>query len=189
MVNRKYISIYSLLFFCGSLLWSVSSASAKECTPVVYAFRHAEDSQTNLTEVGLKHADLYQFMVNSFGSAHNYCPVAFVYSMYQTNPDGSPGTNNPYQTAAPLAILSCYNSPFVSSQYLATCPFFPRTSLENGGKLYEYLGVKGAPPTTERSATGDQLRKELIKMATSALPLLVQSGFKCSWPGYRWQGS
>jgi hypothetical protein len=79
----------------------------KHVTPVVYAFRHAEDFKTNLTLVGRQHADLYPAMVDSFGAARNYCPVGFVYSMYETNPDGSPGTNNPFQTAQPLADSAC----------------------------------------------------------------------------------
>ena len=112
VVTTKYLPIYSLLFFLGSLLWFVSSASAQSCTPVVYAFRHAEDSGRNLTLVGRQHASLYPSMVAGFGSSHSYCPVGFVYSMYEFNADGSPGTNNPFQTAQPLAAFVCGDAAF-----------------------------------------------------------------------------
>ena len=107
LVTKKYTLIFSLLFFCGSLLSFISSAAAQPCTPVVYAFRHAEDFGRNLTLVGRQHADLYTAMVDGFGAAQNYCPVGYVYSMYYTNPDGSGGTNNPFQTAQPLANSAC----------------------------------------------------------------------------------
>jgi hypothetical protein len=64
IVTRKYTLIYSLLFFCGSLLSFISSASAQACTPVVYAFRHAEDLEApgnGLTLVGQQHAFLYPY--------------------------------------------------------------------------------------------------------------------------------
>lgn len=174
-LKTKYILTYSLLFFCGSLLCSISGASAQSCTPVVYAFRHAEDFGTNLTVVGRQHADLYTAMVNVFGAAHTYCPVGYVYSMYSTNPDGFGGTNNPYQTSQPLVTEACYNSilPDINSEDLAACfSISPRTSLENGGKLYEYLGAKsseqGRPPAGV-SATGAELRAELTGRAGRGL--------------------
>ncbi len=181
ILTRKYTLIYSLLFFCGSLLSfiSISSARAQEpCTPVVYAFRHAEDLKTesNLTPVGRQHADLYPSMEVSFGPAHNYCPVAYVYSTYQTNPGGGAGTNNPYETAQPLAIAACYNFPDVSSQSLAVCNFFPRTALENGEKLYEYLGLKNTEqgtPAAGVSATSTQFHDELISRAKSGLSTAI----------------
>ena len=175
-MTRTYNLTYLLLFLCGSLLSFISSARAQACTPVVYAFRHAEDADRDLTEVGRQHADLYPAMVESFGAAHNYCPVAYVYSMYETNPDRGAGTNNPFQTAQPLAIAACYNFADVSSESLAQCNFFPRTSLENGGKLYEYLGAKPSEqgrPTAGVSATGPQLLEELISRADSGLSTAI----------------
>ena len=171
-MTTKYLPIYSLLFFLGSLLWFVSSASAQSCTPVVYAFRHAEDSGRNLTLVGRQHASLYPSMVAGFGSSHSYCPVGFVYSMYEFNADGSPGTNNPFQTAQPLAAFVCGDAAFSAGlDPYTTCvgsASEPRTSLASvngGGNLYEYLGIEGAPRTTELSASGSQLRDELLQHA------------------------
>ena len=169
----KTTLIYLLLFFCGSLLSFISITPAQACTPVVYAFRHAEDlekPENGLTLAGQQHAFLYPAMVADFGAANDYCPVAFVYSTYDINPDKGQGTHNPYETARPLAIAACYNFPNVSSQSLATCNFFPHTSLENGGKLYEYLGAdkpeQGTPPAGV-SATGPQLLKELVGRAVT----------------------
>lgn len=166
MVTRKYTLIFALLLLCGNLLSSISSANAA-CTPVVYAFRHAEDYKTNLTLVGQRHADLYIDMLGSgpggFGPAHNYCTVGYVYAMYNQNPDGSPGTNNPLETAQPAAIAAC--------SALGSCTRSePRVALAAGQYLYEYLGVPGAPPVCTNcppSATGPELRAELASNASS----------------------
>jgi hypothetical protein len=164
MVTRKYILIYLLLFFCGSLLSFISSASAQTpCTPIVYAFRHAEDLGRNLTELGQRHADLYIEMLGAggFGPPHNYCPVGYVYSTYNINPDGMPGTNNPLETAQPVAIAAC--------TALGSCTGSePRVRTALGKYLYEYLGVEGAPKACKRcpvSAEGSDLRAELIANA------------------------
>jgi len=165
ILTRKYSLIYSLLFFCGSLLSFISSARAQACTPVVYAFRHAEDYGTNLTLVGQRHANLYIEMLGSgpgrFGAAENYCPVGYVYSMYNMNPNGSAGTNNPLETAQPVAIAAC--------TALGSCTGSePRVALAVGKYLYEYLGAPGAPPTCKNcpvSATGPELQAELASNA------------------------
>jgi hypothetical protein len=176
----KNALIYSLVCLCGSLLAFISSLPAQACTPVVYAFRHAEDLEApsnGLTLVGQQHAFLYPAMVADFGAANDYCPVAFVYSTYDINPDKGQGTNNPYETARPLAVAACYNFPNVSSQSLATCNFFPRTALENGGKLYEYLGASKSEqgtPLAGISATGPQLLNELIdKVQTGGVSVAI----------------
>jgi hypothetical protein len=165
MVTRKYILIYLLIFFCGSLLSFISSASAQTpCTPVVYAFRHAEDLGRNLTELGQRHADLYIEMLGAggFGSAHNYCPVGYVYSTYNINPDGTLGTNNPLETAQPVAIAAC--------TALGSCTGSePRMRTALGKYLYEYLGAERAPKTCKKcpaSAEGSDLRAELIADAS-----------------------
>lgn len=172
-MTRKYILIYSLLYFCASLLVFTSSASAQTaCTPVVYAFRHAEDSGRNLTLVGRQHASLYPAMVAGFGTSHDYCPVGYVYSMYEMNPDGSAGTNNPFQTAQPLAAFICGEAAFFAGlDPYTTClgsasePHTALASANGGGNLYEYLAIEGAPRTTQPSATGSQLRDELVQHA------------------------
>lgn len=107
ITKMRNIRLWSLVLFCGFFLFT--SSIRAQCTPVVYAFRHAEDVAigTALTRVGVQHADLYPLMVGKFDDAHNYCPVEWVYSMYDINPDGSPGTTNPFQTAEPLAFDAC----------------------------------------------------------------------------------
>ena len=153
-------------------MFTLSASAETPCTPVVYAFRHAEDLKdafpTGLTTVGRQHADVYPSMVYSFGLAHNYCPVGYVYSTYNYKENGDPGTNNPLQTAEPLAIAAC----FISFNPVSTCGAFggvsgsePRMALVNGGQLYEFLGFPEAPKTTKMSATGTQLRAELIANA------------------------
>jgi hypothetical protein len=166
----KNALIYSLVAFC-SMLALVSRAEA-QCTPVVYAFRHAEDSGANLTLVGRQHAALYPAMVASFGAAHNYCPVGNVYSMYEINPDGAAGTNNPFQTAQPLAAFVCGTAafsagldPYTTCVGAASEPLTALAPVNGGGNLYEYLSIEGAPQTKEVSATGPQLRDELLQHA------------------------
>jgi|SRR5215469_13307100 len=122
MVTRKYTPIYSLLCFGGSLLSFISSARA-QCTPVVYAFRHAEDfasdhpvtpfpclpdspiqCNTALTPVGVKHAELYRDeMIPKFEETQHYCPVGKVLAISPIKPGNVAGTTNPYFTGDPLS--------------------------------------------------------------------------------------
>lgn len=114
IVTRKYTLIYSLLFFCGSLLSFISNANA--CTPVVYAFRHAEDLNgppTQLTPVGMEHANLYIEMITAFELTQNYCPVKFIYSVNPVKPGGEAGTTNPYFTARPFANIVMNLNPII----------------------------------------------------------------------------
>lgn len=161
-----------------SLLFSSMAAAA--CTPVVYAFRHAEDLKTGtgLRPVGVEHADRYDEMLEHFTSDTNYCPVGFVYAMYNKNPNGSPGTENPFQTAEPLAFRACYiyalaqgvlNPDIACSGSPEFSAALPRMQLENGAKLYEYLGTTGAEQKAGNSATKDQLRAELLRNASLGL--------------------
>ncbi len=137
-MTRKYILICSLLCFCGSLLSFISSAGAQgDCTPVVYAFRHAEDVDyevmpfpclpgspiqctTALTPLGMKHADLYRDeMIPNFETAQDYCAVEYVLSVSPIIPDnpgggGHGGTTNPFFTAKPLAIEVMDSDPIVT---------------------------------------------------------------------------
>ena len=183
-MNLKTTLVYCLSILAGllSLISCVNAAAASsDCTPVVYAFRHAEDEGQHLTPVGDRHAALYPGMVDGFGTSHNYCPVGFVYSMYDTNPDGNPGTYNPYETAEPLALRSCYLywlALFNNEEISFTGTFNPDTicngaggegftttpsmGLANGAKLYEFLGTKAGLTTKMPTATGPQLVKELL---------------------------
>jgi hypothetical protein len=126
--------IYLLLSLCGSLLFSLSTASAQACTAVIYVFRHAEDQKepvknpypclpgssvqcsTILTPVGMKHADLYRDeMIPNFTTAQDYCPVGFVFSVNPILPNGHDGgTTNPYFTGNPLAENVTGDPPIVT---------------------------------------------------------------------------
>jgi hypothetical protein len=120
MMNIKDTSIYFLSLVVGLFVFS-PSASYAACTPVVYAFRHAEDESksvapfpclpgstvnctTALTKVGKEHADLYNEMITNFEMIHDYCAVKYVYSVNPILPGGfAGGTTNPFETARPLA--------------------------------------------------------------------------------------
>jgi hypothetical protein len=168
-VTRTHTLIYSLVIFC--ILSSFASRSAA-CTPVVYAFRHAEDLSSDIYPTGLKpvgrqHADLYPAMVDAFGAAHDYCPVGLVYSVYNINPGPppAPGTNNPLQTAEPLAIAACGN---LAKTPVAPCSglgFQPRTGLLSGEKLSEYLGLEECAAEDAHSDIGSKFKGEMAHAA------------------------
>jgi hypothetical protein len=118
-VDLEGLSV-SCLSLLACLFLLASSAASSECTPAVYAFRHAEDSKeevkpfpclpgssvkctTSLTDVGKEHADLYVEMITSLEAKEELCPVKAVYSVNPINPDGHGGTTNPFFTAKPLA--------------------------------------------------------------------------------------
>ena len=166
--NIKTTLFYFLIGFVSISLFFSSTAAAALCTPVVYAFRHAEDQDRDLTKVGDRHANLFPSMLWSFGAAHDYCPVGYVYSMYNIRADGHPGTNNPLQTAEPLANVACYTRAIYFNdspdKQCSGSGFEPSMALLNGRNLYEHLGAT----TVEKNAngaTGPQLLEELIKRA------------------------
>jgi hypothetical protein len=110
----KTPSLYLLISL--SLFLSISSAAGAACTPVVYAFRHAEDVNgppPSLTPVGMEHANLYIEMVASFELTQNYCPVKLVYSVNPIKPGGESGTTNPFFTARPLANILMNLDPII----------------------------------------------------------------------------
>jgi hypothetical protein len=131
IVNIKDILLCSLVSFC-SLFLSILNASAQSaCTPVVYAFRHAEDvsgtapasdcfpgstvkCSTALKPTGMTHANLYVEMITSFENLKNYCPVATVYSVNPVLPAGNGGTNNPFYTGRPLANVVMNADPIIT---------------------------------------------------------------------------
>src|SRR5215469_9820954 len=93
-----------------------SQTAPPPCTPVVYAFRHAEDVNgppTALTPIGTEHANLYIEMITNLEVTQNYCPVGTVYAVNPTKPDGSVGTTNPYFTARPLANIMMNKEPII----------------------------------------------------------------------------
>ncbi len=112
MKNRSLDFLISFV----SLFLFISSAADAACTPVVYAFRHAEDVNgppPSLTPVGMEHANLYIEMVASFELTQNYCPVKFVYSVDPIKPGGESGTTNPFFTARPLANILMNLDPII----------------------------------------------------------------------------
>lgn len=119
-MNRATRPGYPLAAFC--LLAFVAepalaqSTTTVTCTPMVYAFRHAEDSDAmtypnTLTPTGLRHADLYVSMLDGINASlginaspgSNHCPVTKVYAINLKMANGDGNTNNPYLTAKPLA--------------------------------------------------------------------------------------
>ena len=164
-MNMRRVLSSSLVSLCSLFLVASSVYPQPACTPVVYAFRHAEDLGAHLTELGDRHADLYIEMLGAggFGSVHNYCPVGYVYSTYNVNPDGTPGTNNPLETAQPVAIAAC------TAQGSCTGGE-PRMRTVLGKYLYEYLGAEGSAKPCRKcpvSAQGSELHSELITNANS----------------------
>jgi len=131
IVTRKYTLTYSVVSFCSLLLFASSVSAQTPCTPVVYAFRHAEDASgtppesdcfpgstvkcfTALKATGKAHANLYVEMITSFEHLKNYCPVATVYSVDPVLPTGNGGTNNPFHTARPLANVVMNADPIIT---------------------------------------------------------------------------
>ena len=127
------ILLCSLVLFCSLFLFISSANAQTACTPVVYAFRHAEDvssdvvvspyacfpgssvlCSTKLKPTGTEHANLYVEMITRFENLKNYCPVATVYSVNPVLPTGGGGTNNPFYTARPLANTVMNADPIIT---------------------------------------------------------------------------
>lgn len=124
--NRALALCLAVLIGLPSL---VSMAFA--CTPVVYAFRHAEDSSqpvppfpclrgsdvmctTSLTPVGKMHAKHYLEMTTNLTTREDFCPVRVVYAVNPINPDGNGGTTNPFATGDPLSLAVADRDPYVT---------------------------------------------------------------------------
>jgi len=118
-VNLKSISV-SCVAVLAVLFMFAPSVPGAECTPVVYAFRHAEDFDTRqpeqpclpgssvkcttkLTPIGMEHANLYLEMISNLENKENFCRLAAVYAVNPILPNGDGGTTNPYFTGDPLA--------------------------------------------------------------------------------------
>jgi hypothetical protein len=154
IVTRKHTLIYSLVIFCSLSSLASPSASYATCTPVVYAFRHAEDKDVDLQPLGYIHAQLYIGMVTRFQIDNDYCPVRFVYSMYYLTKDGDPGTNNPYETAQPLAATT-----------------FAEPLVEIGENEYLDEHFESTPGNVR--ATKDELRSVLAGEAKSGASIAI----------------
>ncbi len=164
MSNVKASNRALILF--GFLALFASGAFA-QCTPVVYAFRHAEDTnppnppgpQFTLTPSGDAHAKLYPAMVTQFGSNNGFCAVAKVYATTKAQKVGSCGTQctsatNAYDTAVPLAASVGQSAPITKI---------------GSFELYEFVGNGDPTPTTPKydTATAKALREELLATANS----------------------
>jgi hypothetical protein len=131
VLNIRNVLSSSIVSFCSLLLLTSSATAQTPCTPVVYAFRHAEDESTavppyacfpgssvhcttKLKPTGTEHANLYVEMITSFEGIKNYCPVATVYSVNPVLPTGGGGTNNPFYTARPLANTVMNADPIIT---------------------------------------------------------------------------
>jgi hypothetical protein len=94
--------LLSISFFALGISFS-NAAQAQSCTSTIYLFRHAEDKNgfpSMLTSVGDTHAKLYPMMINQLQTTFGLCAVQRVFAMWDRN---KKGTDNPYDTALPLA--------------------------------------------------------------------------------------
>ena len=175
------------LILFGSLVLFASSASGQGCTPVVYAFRHAEDTNPPgahppagtvpifaLTPTGVAHAKLYPAMIRDFEAAKKFCQVAKVYAATTAGKESPCGSEcasatNAFDTATPLA-----------KEVMPSVPPIPITTvvtdvgekqlyeyLGNGNKapqLYEYVKNPNPDPAYDTD-TAKALRRELLATA------------------------
>ena len=135
------------LVLCGFLALFASSAWGEDCTPVVYAFRHAEDSTAfALNPVGRRHAALYPAMISAFQATFSpkLCAVAKVYAVTiadkkNCEKDCKSATNS-FFTAQPLAT---------DRMGAGAVPITTVVSVDDPSKqleLYEYVGNGNTPP-------------------------------------------
>jgi hypothetical protein len=139
----------------GSLVFFASGALADcTCTPVVYAFRHAEDTNPpqkgapkpplfHLTPSGEAHANLYVTMLPDIEEAKNFCAVTKVYAATTADkPDGSKSATNAFFTGKPLA-----NEVMSGADPIITVKVKDKKGNLVDGQLYEYLDNWINPPS------------------------------------------
>jgi hypothetical protein len=171
----------------GSLVLFTSAAPAQMCTPVVYVFRHAEDTNPPnppgpifaLTPTGQAHAALYPTEVTDFEAApNNFCKVAKVYATTIVDKTGDCGSNcknatNAFCTARPLACFVATGDASQCTSSLAdptVCtnkPSNPPITRVGGFELYEYLGNGNNAPSNPDYSTpvATAFRDELLATA------------------------
>jgi hypothetical protein len=98
-MTRHNKTLFSILLFALGTFFSNSAQAQLLCKQAVYLFRHAEDDN-GLTSVGKAHAKLYPAMINQLQGTRGICPVQRVFAMWNR---GTAGTQNPVDTARPLA--------------------------------------------------------------------------------------
>jgi hypothetical protein len=180
-MKRRNLYLSALAVLSGAFLPASRTSAQPPCTPVVYAFRHAEDEEkkTGLKPIGEEHARTYVGMLDQLEAERNYCPVGFVYSMYNKKPNKDPGTENPFQTAEPLAFQACYVQavfrgdirPDISCGqapgFSDVLPHMQLGDAKNPKFLYEFLGATDAEAKAGDSASNDDLRQQLVANASS----------------------
>jgi len=194
---RKVRTSARALVILGSFFLSASAALAQTCTPVVYAFRHAEDSNPapgkfTLTPTGKAHAALYPSMVSGFENAdsNNFCPVTRVYAVTKKAKvncsSNCTSATNAFDTSRPTAC-------WVASKDLTKCTCWLRSKNNQEADacaatmtpdpstkttdpttkltydLYEFLGNGNNPPTNPSYTTleATALRNELVATANA----------------------
>jgi hypothetical protein len=156
--------LFGSLVFCASSAWG---QPPQPCTPVVYAFRHAEDTNPPnppgpifaLTPTGEAHAKLYVDMVLNSNYFNGFCDVTKVYATTKVKKVGSCGANcdsatNAFDTATPLATWA-----------MSADPITTVGAAKN--QLYEYLGNGNDTPANPNysTVTATALREELLATA------------------------
>ena len=170
----------------GSVVLFTSAALAQTCTPVVYVFRHAEDTNPPnppgpifaLTPTGQAHAALYSTMISDVGAANNFCKVTKVYATTIAKKVGDCGAScesatNAFCTARPLACLVATGDAHQCTSILAdptVCtdkPSNPPIMRVGNLELYEYLGNGNNLPSNPNYSTpvANALRDELLATA------------------------
>jgi len=150
---------------CALVLFSslvLLASSALACTPAVFVFRHAEDTNPpyplifHLTPTGEFHALFYRIMVPAFADGTTYCKVTTVYAATtEDKPDRSRSATNSFFTARPLAQQEMGgNDPII-----ALGPFNKDRPEES--RLYEYLGNGIKAPSEKQSNYETEVAKRL----------------------------
>ena len=148
--------VKSLSVLGVALLTTVTAQAQTACQPTVYLFRHAEDFKDCgskypkcLTPAGEAHSKRYRTMLQTLKSAHGLCPIKRVFAMYDKNPNGTDGTHNPIDTAAPLATDIGLGAPemFITA---------------NEEKYYFYEHISPEPPATKKNALSGSVLRDYL---------------------------
>jgi hypothetical protein len=180
VMSKVRTSGCALVIF-GALVLSASAAPAQTCTPVVLAFRHAEDTNPPnppgpifaLTPTGARHAELYaennfgdpeSGMVSQFVDRNGFCKVTKVYAASKVTKkpcsENCASATNAFDTASPLAKSVMSADPITK---VGNDPNDVNT------QLWEYLGngqnAKPNLPINYDTTVAKQLRNELLETA------------------------
>ena len=150
---------------CALVLFSslgLLASSALACTPAVFVFRHAEDTNPpaplifHLTPTGEFHAILYRIMVPAFADGTTFCKVTTVYAATPVDkPDFSKSATNSFFTAQPLA-----QQQMAGKDPIIELGTFDKKHPENS-RLYEFLGNGNNAPAEQPSNYETEVAKRL----------------------------